>query len=195
MGDKTKTKMRIIGIWLRVKIKNLINSKPFIFLLGIIIGVTLLYTYTEGKKLFHDYNQAVVIYNAREISGNSRKSNSGDTSAITVSETTPHKVSGDSVNSLVEKYFGEEKEIALAVMKAESQGDPSRIGDKHLVYADGRYGMSCGLFQIRVLQGRPSCDELLDAEFNVKYAYEMYQKSGWHPWSAFKNESYKKYLN
>jgi hypothetical protein len=82
-------------------------------------------------------------------------------------------------------------------MLAESEGDPSSIGDKHLIFQKNGVdmGMSCGLFQVRVIENRPSCDELLNTDFNIRVARSLYEKSGWSIWSSYINESYKKHLD
>lgn len=95
------------------------------------------------------------------------------------------------------KKWGTECKVAIAVMKAESQGDPRRIGDKHLTFwKEGReYGASYGLFQLRDLPGRfNNPQDMLDEDKNIDYAYAMYQKSGWRPWSAYTNKTYLRYL-
>lgn len=86
---------------------------------------------------------------------------------------------------------------AVKIAKAESQLDPDAIGDLHLTFLRNgkKYGMSCGVFQIRVLPGRPSCEELLDVEKNIEYAKKLYDESGWYPWSTYKNGKYLEYLN
>ncbi len=69
-------------------------------------------------------------------------------------------------------------DIALEVCKAESSGNPNNIGDKHTAY------VSCGLMQVRALPGRPSCEQLKNPETNIAFAYELWRKEGWRPWSV-----------
>lgn len=85
---------------------------------------------------------------------------------------------------------------ALAVSFAESSHNQANVGDLAIqYYQDGiQYGASYGCFQIRYLPGRPQPSSLLDATFNVKYAYDMYIKQGWQPWSAYTSGKYLKYL-
>lgn len=49
---------------------------------------------------------------------------------------------------------------------------------------------SVGIFQINILgalaKSRPSKDWLLIATNNIDYAYQMYSKQGWAPWSCKK---------
>ena len=94
------------------------------------------------------------------------------------------------------RKYGWDHATAVAVAKAESGLTPSAVGDTTLkfYYNGAEYGSSYGCFQIRHLPGRPSPDYLLDATNNVQYAYELYKSSGWKPWSAYTNGSYKRYI-
>jgi len=94
-----------------------------------------------------------------------------------------------SLNELIEKYFPEKAwEQAKKIANCESGGNSQAIGDGHLKFQkDGvTYGASYGYFQIRYLAGRPEPSQLLEPEFNVKYASEMYSNQGWQPWSCKK---------
>ena len=95
------------------------------------------------------------------------------------------------------KKYDWDKEIATAIMKAESKCGVEEKGDLDLVFSEnGReYGYSVGLFQVRILPGREECDTF-DVETNVKCAYEIYKAAGnsWEPWSMYKNEKYKDYM-
>jgi hypothetical protein len=89
---------------------------------------------------------------------------------------------GDYV-ALIKKYFPPEQwENAYAVMIGESGGRPGAIGDDYVI--NGVYAPSYGLFQIRGLPGRPGKEQLLNPEFNVQYAANMWRQQGWGPWSA-----------
>lgn len=92
---------------------------------------------------------------------------------------------------LVNKYDWD-KQIAKAVCLAESNGNEKAIGDLSVI--GGIYAPSYGLMQIRALVGRPSAEQLLDPEFNMQYAYDLWSRQGWKPWSAYNNGTYKKYL-
>lgn len=103
----------------------------------------------------------------------------------------------DSYDALIVENFGSENFItAKAIMKAESGCRSDAVGDLKITYIQNgvTYGMSCGLFQIRILPGRPSCDELKDPSKNIVYAGQMFKHSGFKPWSAYKNKSYRKHL-
>jgi hypothetical protein len=68
--------------------------------------------------------------------------------------------------------------VALQVAMAESSCNTLAVGDKHIP------PVSCGLFQVRTLPGRPSCEQLQDPATNVAFAYQLYVKNGWQPWSV-----------
>ena len=122
---------------------------------------------------------------------------------VVVSETTEAKIC---------RVWASECNIAVAVMKAESQGNPVVIGDKHLTfnYKGEENGYSVGLFQIRTggndrggIWSRPEklgmtvaqfTVKMQDSDENIKYAYEIYKKAGFSPWSTYLNGDYKKYL-
>ena len=71
-------------------------------------------------------------------------------------------------------------DIAMEVCKYESQGNPKAIGDINTLYS------SYGLFQIRSLPDRPSSESLIDPAYNVTYAYGLWQKEDFKPWSVCK---------
>jgi len=75
--------------------------------------------------------------------------------------------------------------VALAVVQAESGCNPNAIGDNYPI--GGLLAPSCGLFQVRTLAGRPSCEQLQNPATNVEWAYKLYRESNWQPWSVCKN--------
>lgn len=102
----------------------------------------------------------------------------------------------DEVANKIRQKFGEDGEIAVAVARCESGLRPHAIGDGHIAYWAGgtEYGKSYGVFQIRHLEGRPSPDQLLDLEYNLDYAYNLYKMSGWQPWTGYTNGCYKSFM-
>ena len=76
--------------------------------------------------------------------------------------------------------------VALQVMRAESGCNPNAVGDTHLTYFQNgiRYGMSCGMFQVRFLPGRPTCSDMQVPAKNIAYAYGLYRSGGWGHWSV-----------
>ena len=80
------------------------------------------------------------------------------------------------------------KKTAYAVCMAESGGN-------HLAYGDGGTAYpSIGLMQIRTLPGRPSKEQLEDPQFNMQYAYNMWQSQGFQPWSAWSSGAYLRFM-
>lgn len=77
--------------------------------------------------------------------------------------------------------------IAMAVMRAESGCNPNaaNLRDRHANCTG-----SFGLFQLACFWTSTP----YDPAHNVAKAYEIYSRSGWKPWGAYTNGSYKKYL-
>lgn len=110
---------------------------------------------------------------------------------------TAAKPACDSYDALIIENFGSENLItAKAIMRAESGCDASAIGDNHITYAQNgtTYGMSCGLFQIRFLPGRPNCEQMKNPSENIAYAGQLFKGQGFRPWSAYLNGSYLKHI-
>jgi hypothetical protein len=91
-----------------------------------------------------------------------------------------------SLEQKIRAKFGESADTALAIAFCESGIREEAIGDGHIAYyQDGiEYGKSYGIFQVRHLPGRPSPEWLLNADNNIEYAYQLFQRSGWNPWSC-----------
>jgi len=93
--------------------------------------------------------------------------------------------------SYVNKYEWD-KSVARAIMHAESRCNTNAVGDTWVI--GGIYAPSCGLFQVRTLPDRPSCEELKNPELNVAWAYRLYTARGFQPWSVFNSGAYRKYM-
>ena len=99
----------------------------------------------------------------------------------------------------IKEVFGSDAKIALAVARAES-GIESKRGLK--ANRDGSWDW--GIFQIndywhcpKVGEVRSSDDchrKFMDAKTNIDTAKQIFDDSGWFPWSVFKNGKYKEYL-
>lgn len=102
----------------------------------------------------------------------------------------------DSAIAEIKKYDWD-RETAIAIMKAESKCDADSKGDTDLVFSEnGReYGYSVGLFQVRILPGRESCDTF-DIATNVKCAYDIYSSDGnsWEAWSRYNDGEYRNFM-
>ena len=91
---------------------------------------------------------------------------------------------------LIRETFWEDPVTAVAVAMAESQ-----LRQRALNLKDAHRGCdgSYGIFQIGCIH-ETDPDTLFDVEYNIKRAREIYDESGWQPWGAFTNGSYKRYL-
>lgn len=84
---------------------------------------------------------------------------------------------------LLEKYTDWDIKKMLPIMSYESGGcNPTLIGDKTLVFAQGTKGMSCGLLQVRVLEGRPDCKTLQNVETNIDWGHKIWLTQGYGAW-------------
>lgn len=98
----------------------------------------------------------------------------------------------------INKKFGKEAPLALAIADCESHLRPEAVGDGNLTFSyNGKeYGKSYGVFQIRHLRGRPEPEYLLNAKNNIDYAHEIYSKQGgFQAWSCYSMGYYEKHLS
>jgi hypothetical protein len=86
---------------------------------------------------------------------------------------------------LLEKYDWD-VDLMMRIMQGESGCKADAVGDKHLTFNNNTQGMSCGLMQIRVLDGRPDCDTLKDPETNIEWAYKIYKTQGLRAWTVYR---------
>lgn len=84
---------------------------------------------------------------------------------------------------LIEQYNWN-VDVFLAIAKAESGCNPLAVGDTNPIR--GVLAPSCGLFQVRTLSSRPSCEALKDPATNIAWAYRIYQGQGYGAWSVCK---------
>lgn len=95
-----------------------------------------------------------------------------------------HPIGCENYRQLVSKYNWN-VETFLRIAAAESGCNPYQVGDNYVI--NGLHAPSCGLFQVRTLQGRPSCEELKDPATNIAWAYRIYQGQGLSAWSVCSN--------
>jgi len=98
-----------------------------------------------------------------------------------IKETVAHPIGCENYRQLINQYDWN-VDVALQVMRAESGCNPSAVGDNRVI--GGIFAPSCGLFQVRTLQGRPSCEQLQNPATNIEWAFKLYRASGWKPWSV-----------
>ena len=85
------------------------------------------------------------------------------------------------IEKMIYSTFG--TQVALDVAKCESGLNPLAVNNNPKTR-----DFSVGLFQINLYgdlaKKRPAKEWLLIPENNIKYAYEMYLRSGWSPWAC-----------
>lgn len=101
----------------------------------------------------------------------------------------------DLVRSEVSKYSDWDVNVMVAISQAESGCNPNATGDTSLTYQEnGRtYGYSVGVFQVRILLGRESCDTH-DLKANVACAYKVWQSQNYSAWTCFSNGEYRRFI-
>jgi len=175
------------------------NSKFFLAVIMLSIGISYTTNYFMLEDLFRDYKDTIQILDSVET----RRALIGQDMGATVpavayldlkSSLEPSSKGTESPQgspeSLIQKYFGDQAHIALAVAKAESSLNPKATNLNRNGSTD------TGLFQINSIHGYET-DYLLDVENNVKVAYEIYKKAGnqFTPWVAYNTGAYQKYEN
>tara|TARA_B100000242_G_scaffold245151_1_gene185606 strand:+ start:3584 stop:5701 length:2118 start_codon:yes stop_codon:yes gene_type:complete len=98
----------------------------------------------------------------------------------------------------------EEAKIMAAIAMAESAGNPMIDTVKSGLDPEKKNEFSIGLFQLNMIDafleerlklfGIESTDELYDPTVNVIAAKRLFDQQGFGAWSAYKNDSYKKFL-
>ena len=78
--------------------------------------------------------------------------------------------------------------MALAISQAEN-------GTRECDRQSGRNKngtIDIGVFQINEIHRAKG--NLWDCTDNIRVAYQIFQRSGWNPWTVYKTKAYKKYL-
>lgn len=84
--------------------------------------------------------------------------------------------------------FNWDTTIIIRIMYLESGCRHTAVGDGHLTFNAGAYGMSCGLMQVRILPKRGvTCEQMKDPKKNIAMAYEVYKSQGYKAWSVYKH--------
>lgn len=96
-------------------------------------------------------------------------------------EQVSHPVGCENYRQLISQYDWN-VDTFLQIASAESGCNPYAVGDNRVI--GGIYAPSCGLFQVRTLASRPSCEELKDPATNIAWAYRIYQGQGHGAWSV-----------
>lgn len=96
----------------------------------------------------------------------------------------------ETIEDMIKRIFPEDWQLATAIFKAESGLNPNAKGDTNTAYP------SIGIAQIRMLPSRGLNEaDLYNAEYNLNYARQLKDKSGYKPWSAYNSGAYLQYLD
>lgn len=108
--------------------------------------------------------------------------------AKTVTITTPKH---ETVEAMIKETFGKDAKVALAVSHAENG---TRQCDR--IHVNNDKSVDIGIFQLNSVHFAKgySVKDFANCKKNIEIAYQIFQKQGWSPWVAYKNNSYKKYL-
>lgn len=199
MGEIDIEKMKRLLQWFRerlVAIKNwifdkVINTKGGYFVVGLVIGSTLIFIFLVGKPFYQEMSEGYDIATEILIRESTQVVPQEDGLVKEKSEAVPQEkseVSLRDIEGLITRYFGEDSQTALAVAKAESRLNPQAKN----INTNG--SVDCGIFQINSVH-KPTKEQCENAEENIKLAHKIYSKSGFIPWTAYKSGSYKKFLN
>jgi len=191
--ESQKSKMSKLKFWIKLKWFKFKNSKFFLAILMLIIGISYTYCFLTIK---YEYRESVigrvVIFNNSSVAlASTARENAGanqEVEKVASPEVRGEEQSSPTVRT-IKKYFGDEWKTAYAVMMAESHGDPSRIGDTHLSKP------SIGLFQINQIWHPYTVEQLQDPEFNIKTAKDIRDSGGWERWTTYRTGQYEKFLN
>lgn len=109
----------------------------------------------------------------------------------------------ETVESHVNRIFGKDAKVALAVLKHESglkldainwncyyygKSKPCRKEDRHLAWS-----VDCGIGQTNV-RAKACPSELLTLEGNMKKVEKIYKSQGLNAWVSYTSGAYKKFL-
>jgi len=183
-----------VAKYIKFKIRQFIETRFFLFVLGCIIGSTTIYIYLVGRPYYNwvkqglEYTTIEIVRASEEVSpqvGEVVEQSTGSLANNSMEQNSNSK----EIKDLVARYFQAEAKTALAIAMCESSLDPSRIGDTNME----KY--SYGLFQVNRTWHDYTPEQLLDPEFNCKVAKQIRDKWGnWNAWSCYKNGNYKKFL-
>lgn len=154
-------------------------SKFFCSFLVLIIGITGTICFYEGKLLNRDYNGAMIIVNEHQT-WKDLQAKQAEASTITAEREL-------TIDEKIEKAFGKDAKIMLAIAKAESHLNREAIN------VNNNKTIDVGIFQINSVHNY-SLEFLLDVDNNIQVAKEIFEKQGFEGWASYNNDSFKKYL-
>jgi hypothetical protein len=92
-------------------------------------------------------------------------------------------------------FTGDDALVAVAVIMAESKGDPKAVNTKPCGNENGKSIYAVGLMQICEYSSRGTRKQLLDPEFNVAAGKKLKDTGGWGEWATYNNGAYLAYYN
>lgn len=157
-----------------------------------------------GQMLDEKFTKVIIIENPTIREAHAEE---GETIETIIEDVTEEVIPETSLIEEISKIFPEEPETAIAIFKAESglslnaKGWNCRYSINGTVVSkacnpedrQNAWSVDCGIAQINI-PGKECSKELLGLDKNLELAREKYQQRGWHPWTAYKNNSYKKFL-
>lgn len=118
-------------------------------------------------------------------------------------EAEPEQIKVPTLEEHIERIFGDNSEVATAVLKHESglrlnakgwncyyngRSKACKPQDRHLAWS-----VDCGVAQVNT-KGQTCPDELFTLEGNMKQVERIYKEQGLNAWVSYKTGAYKKYL-
>lgn len=187
--EKFKEKFAIIKIHRISVFQTMIDSRTAlcveVYIIRLILKyilILLIYLFLATLMLEVAKAEAPEKQLTTEITDPTKDSNSVLVAPISI----PKQTGCEQYRKLLSKYDWN-VDLMLLIMKGESGCNPEAVGDGHLTFNNGTQGMSCGLLQIRVLDGRPDCDSLKDVEANIEWGYKIYTEQGYRAWTVYRN--------
>lgn len=96
-----------------------------------------------------------------------------------------NSVPSSEIEKLIKQIFGDDYKEARAIAFAESRLRPEATNTNVNGSTD------CGIFQINSIHGLEDCHDPIK---NIEYAKQLFDRSGWNPWVAYKTGKYLAYL-
>lgn len=175
--------MQRLKNWISQKWQKFKNSKFFLAVIMLAIGISYTYCYLtikyEYKEIFGG-RTVVILNNNSSVALAETKVETGSKQEI--EKITSPEVRGEEQSSptieLIKKAFPENFETMLAIAKAESRLRPDAVN----INKNG--SKDCGIFQINSVHGY-DCEWLKNPSNNIKVAREVYEKQGLKAWSTW----------
>lgn len=156
------------------------NSKFFLFVIALTIGITYTYCYMSWKyEIRHIFEVSpVVVHSVLQVDEVQASSISGR-----MDERVDDIVPLSATEELIAEAFGDQAKVMLAIAKAESGLRADAINKNSNGTTD------IGIFQINSIHGYDS-QKLRNIEFNIQCAKEILDKQGLTAWSVYNNKKY-----